>query len=352
MSNDDILILTGQEIATLLSGRELEIVQAVRMAYRVHAEEKSSLPHSTFLRFPHNEKDRIIALPAYLGDGFSIAGVKWISSFTGNVSKGMDRASAVLILNSTQTGRPETIMEGSIISAKRTAASAALAASTLLSGRKVTSVGMLGCGPINFETARFLSVVCPGLKKLIIYDLNSERANQFASFCRNMFEEIVVAQDPRDVLKNNSLTAFATTAIKPHIFDLADCAPGTIILHTSLRDLSAEAILTCDNVVDDVDHVSRAQTSIHLAEQLVGNRSFIRCTLGEILLGRAKARESDQAITVFSPFGLGILDMAVGKLACDLAMKENVGSTITSFLPMPWMETASEAGVAATAIHS
>ena len=63
MSNDDVLLLKGQDIATLLDGRELEIVEAVGRAYKVHAEEKSSLPHSTFLRFPDNEKDRIIALP-------------------------------------------------------------------------------------------------------------------------------------------------------------------------------------------------------------------------------------------------------------------------------------------------
>jgi N-[(2S)-2-amino-2-carboxyethyl]-L-glutamate dehydrogenase len=347
MSNDDILILTGEEVATLLSGRELEIVEAVRMAYKVHAEEKSSLPHSTFLRFPDNEKDRIIALPAYLGDGFSVAGIKWISSFTGNVSKGMDRASAVLILNSTETGRPETIMEGSIVSAKRTAASAALAAHTLLSGRELTSVGMLGCGPINYETAQFLRVVCPELKKLMLFDLDTDRANQFRMFCQDMFEEIVVAKDYRDVLRSNLLTAFATTASKPHIFDLEDCAPGSIILHTSLRDISAEVILSCDNVVDDVDHVSRAQTSIHLGEQLAGDRSFIRCTLGDILLGRAKPRESNEAITIFSPFGLGVLDMAVGKLACDLGAKENVGATITSFLPIPWMEKAARSAVPA-----
>jgi N-[(2S)-2-amino-2-carboxyethyl]-L-glutamate dehydrogenase len=338
MSNDDVLLLTGQDIATLLDGRELEIVEAAKMAYRAHAEGKSSLPHSTFLRFPDNDKNRIMALPAYLGDGFGVAGIKWISSFTPNLSKGMDRASAVLILNSTETGRPEAIMEGSIISAKRTAASAALAAHTLLAGREVASAGLVGCGLINCETARFLRAVCPGLKRLQLFDLDADRARQFKDICEEMFDEIVIAEEPRALFRNNSLIAFATTAIKPHVFDLSDCAPGSVVLHTSLRDLSAEVILSCENVVDDVDHVSRAQTSIHLAEQYLGNRSFIRCTLGEILLGRAAATGSTNKITVFSPFGLGILDMAVAKLARDLARKENRGTTINSFLPPSWTE--------------
>jgi N-[(2S)-2-amino-2-carboxyethyl]-L-glutamate dehydrogenase len=346
MSNDDVLLLKGQDIATLLDGRELEIVEAARMAYRVHAEGKSSLPQSTFLRFPDDDKNRIIALPAYLGDGFGVAGIKWISSFTRNLSKGMDRASAVLILNSTETGRPEAIMEGSVISAKRTAASAALAAHTLLAGREVASAGLLGCGLINYETARFLRALCPGLKRLHLFDLDADRAQQFKGICEELFEEIVVAGEPRTVFKNNPLIAFATTAIKPHVFDLSDCASGSIVLHTSLRDLAAEVILSCENVVDDVEHVSRAQTSIHLAEQLAGTRSFIRGTLGDILLGRTKL-ESTNKITVFSPFGLGILDLAVAKLVRDLALKENRGTTISSFLPASWIENGKKTGVSA-----
>lgn len=343
MSNDDILLLKGQEIASLLSGRELEIVDAVSRAYKVHAQGKSSLPHSTFLRFPDNDKNRIIALPAYLGDGFEVAGVKWISSFTGNLSKGMDRASAVLILNSTETGRPEAIMEASVISAKRTAASAALAAQALLSGREVQSVGMIGCGLINYETARFLRALFPGLKRLEIFDLSVDRARQFGNLCEEMFAEMVVAEAPQAIFRNNSLITFATTAIQPHVFDLSACAPGSVVLHTSLRDLAPEVILSCDNVVDDVDHVSRAQTSIHLAEQLSGDRSFIRCTLGDILLGRSPAVEDPAAITVFSPFGLGILDLAVGKLARDLSIEENRGAPINSFLPISWIENGKKA---------
>ena len=74
MSTDDILLLKGNDIGAVLKGREHEIVNVVARAYEAHASGNSSLPHSTFLSFPDDQKNRIIALPAYLGDGFSVAG--------------------------------------------------------------------------------------------------------------------------------------------------------------------------------------------------------------------------------------------------------------------------------------
>jgi N-[(2S)-2-amino-2-carboxyethyl]-L-glutamate dehydrogenase len=340
MNNGDIFVLKGDEIASLLEGKELEIVEVVRRAYTAHTAGKSSLPHSMLLNFPGDDVNRIIALPAFLGDGFGIAGIKWVSSFIGNLRRGMDRASAVMILNSTTTGRPEAILEGSIISAKRTAASAALAAETLLDGRELTSLGMAGCGFINFETARFIHALFPQLKKLKIFDLDAQRAAQFKQKCVGMFDEVEVAADIRAVLEESSVVALATTALKPHINDLSGCRPGAIILHTSLRDITAEAMLLCDNVVDDADHACRAQTSLHLAEQLVGHRDFIRASLGEILLGQVPATTTAANIQIFSPFGLGILDIALGKFLCELGPQRNAGTIVDSFLPSSWVARA------------
>src|SRR5262245_2704325 len=335
MREGSFLVLTGADTESLLEGQEPRLIEIVRAAYETHGRGETSLPHSTFLRFPRDQANRIIALPAYLAGEFGGAGMKWISSFPGNVERGLDRASAVVILNSMATGRPTVMMEGSIISAKRTAASAALAARTLHPDGNVESVGVIGCGRINLEIQRFLLSQFPSIQRLHLYDLMPGRAEQFARTCREQFPSVAVeaAPDVTSVLRAASLIALATTAARPHIGDVSGLAPGSTILHVSLRDLAPDVILGCDNVVDDVDHVCRAETSVHLAEQLSGNRDFIRCTLGDITRGRVAARRDDRSITVFSPFGLGILDVAVGNFVLRRAVREGKGVAIDGFFP-------------------
>jgi N-[(2S)-2-amino-2-carboxyethyl]-L-glutamate dehydrogenase len=335
--NDRVLILRGEEIISLLTGRESELMEKARTAYETHSRAASSLPHSVFLTFPGQPRNRIIALPAYLGDDFEIAGMKWVASFPQNLESGMDRASAVMILNSAQTGRPRAILEGSIISAKRTAASAALAARHLVHG-EVNGAGMIGCGLINFEIARFLLTQFATLNTFYIYDKTPADAARFAEKCRALSErvEVVLKEDAESVLESSALISIATTAIEPFIESLDACQPGSAILHISLRDLTPQVILKCVNVVDDIDHVCRARTSVHLAEQLVGHRDFIKCALADITSGTVPWPESREQITVFSPFGLGVLDLAVGKYVYELARKRNVGTIIDNFLPPHW----------------
>lgn len=340
MPDDNFWILTGGEVASFLSDNELDVVETVAKAYLAHHRGNSSLPHSTFLRFPGDDRNRIIALPAYLGDGFDLAGMKWVSSFPGNLALGIERASAVVILNSPETGRPLALFEGSLISAHRTAASAALAARTLLGGAMPPSpsLGLIGTGVINREIARYVTRLLPGIRRFVLFDLDSERAAAFAGKLRRQWPdaEAAVAPSLASLLEECSLVSYATTAIRPHVGDLSHAPAGAVHLHVSLRDLTPEVILACDNVVDDADHVCRAQTSVHLAEQLTGSRQFIRCSLGEILEGTAPPKKDDGAITVFSPFGLGILDLAVAKLVFDRALAAGTaGTAIHSFFPVP-----------------
>jgi 2,3-diaminopropionate biosynthesis protein SbnB len=339
MNDGDILLLKGEEIIDLLTGRELELMDVVRQAYVSHARGDSSLPHSQFLSFAGEPLNRIIALPAFLGDRFNLAGLKWVASFPANREKGFDRASAVLILNSPHTGRPLSILEGSIISAKRTAASGALAARCLNYGVELTHASFVGCGFINFEMARFLLASFPSLNQFYIYDNEAKNAQLFKEKCRELSDnvEVTCLADVNEVLSRGGLISFATTAVKPFIEALDNCPQGSTILDISLRDFTPEAILSCDNVVDDVDHVCRAQTSVHLTAQLVGNSDFINFTLADLLAAKVAGRPSEKTV-VFSPFGLGVLDLAVGKLVYELALERRHGTVISSFLPLVWTE--------------
>lgn len=150
--------------------------------------------------------------------------------------------------------------------------------------------------------------------------------------------EVRLTPDAETVLKNCPLTALATTATTPHIRDLSHTPPHGTILHVSLRNLTPKVILASDNTIDNTDHICRAQTSVHLAEQLTGNRDFIRSILGDILLERAGGRSGVNTTTIFSPFGLGILDLAVAHFLFGQALRQGLGTVINSFFPAAWTE--------------
>jgi 2,3-diaminopropionate biosynthesis protein SbnB len=346
---DRLRLLTGAEVDALLAGRECEILRRVRLAYEAHANGQVELPKSVFLRLPGDGRNRIIALPAYLADDCDgLAGIKWISSVPMNCGVGLDRASAVVVLNSPSTGRPIAVMEGSIISAKRTAASAVLAARTLLKGRSPSAIGVIGCGAINFEILRFLGTAIHGFKSIHVFDTRQDQSSWFRNIFSRMLPgmAVVCAPDAETVFGNASLVSIATTATQPHLFSLP-CSPGTVVLHVSLRDIAPQSLQSCINVVDDIDHVCQHQTSLHLLEGITGKREFIRCTLGDLLVGRVSLSEESSSVKVFSPFGMGICDLAVARLAYEAALSREAGTETESFFPVGWMERAERIATAA-----
>ncbi|MER6285035.1 2,3-diaminopropionate biosynthesis protein SbnB [Streptomyces sviceus] len=331
-----MLILRRTDVTDVLSGRETEIIDLVADTYRLHDEGRTSLPHSTFLRFPeeHHARDRIIGLPAYRGGERPAAGMKWIASFPGNVAAGTERASAAVLLNSLDHGRPVALVEGAVVSAKRTAASAALAAAELTAERPPASVLLVGCGVINLEILRFLAAALPGLTEAALYDTDPARAEEFAARCQEAAPAVKAhaVTDLAAALGEHRLVSLATTAATPHL-DLTACGPDTTVLHVSLRDLTAETILGAVNVVDDTDHVCRERTSLDLAQQAAGNRDFVAAEIGALLRGRATLERTPERPVVYSPFGLGVLDIALAEYVREEAGRRGLGVRVDDFLP-------------------
>jgi ornithine cyclodeaminase len=328
-------VIPGAQVRRVLAGHEKQIVELVEATYRLHGAGDSVNPPSYFLRFPDRPASRIIALPASIGGELRVDGLKWISSFPENVAAGLPRASAVLILNDHDTGYPFACLESSIISATRTAASAALAADWLSRGRggkRPARIGFFGVGLIARYIHTFLAATGWSFDEIGVHDLSAGSAAGFRGYLEQSAAQQSAAQQSgtqesgtggritvhdraEDLIRSSDLVVFATVAGQPHVREVSWFEHNPLVLHVSLRDLAPEILLASANVVDDVEHCPKASTSPHLAEQLTGNRDFLLGTLDDVIAGRVTL-PADRPV-VFSPFGLGVLDLAVGKYVYD-----------------------------------
>ena len=150
-----------------------------------------------------------------------------------------------------------------------------------------------------------------------MHDLSAGSAAGFRGYLEQAGADsrVTVHGSAEQLIRSSDLVVFATVAGQPHVTDPSWFSHNPLVLHVSLRDLAPEILLASANFVDDIDHCLKANTSPHLAEQLTGSRDFLDGTLNDVMAGRVTV-PTDRPV-VFSPFGLGVLDLAVGKYVYD-----------------------------------
>jgi 2,3-diaminopropionate biosynthesis protein SbnB len=324
----DFHLVPGPAVHEILRGHRADVIDLVRDAYLTHEAGDTVNPDSYFLRFPGKPDSRIIALPAFLGGPAQVAGIKWISSFPANTQEGMPRASAVLVLNDYRTGYPVACLEAATISSARTAASAALAATTLRPGGYAgTRIAVVGAGVIARNVVEYLDAAGCRPDSYLVHDLHEPSGAALVNHLRDELghragftAELAEALDADTVV-------FTTTVGRPYV--TTEFKPGQLVLNLSLRDLSPETILAAANIFDDVEHCMKADTSPHLAEQATGGREFVTGTLAGVLTGAVQV-PGDRPV-VFSPFGLGVLDLAVGHFVHERARAAGTAITVPDF---------------------
>src|SRR5207344_333945 len=268
-------VVPGSTVKRVIDDNKKQVFDAVEAAYRLHGSGNALNPDSYFLRYPDKPSARIIALPAHLGGEVQKSGIKWISSFPENRASNLARASAVLILNDATTGYPLACIEASLISATRTAASAALAAEHISPNPFEGTLGIVGTGVIARTTFEWLRFRNWKFRKISLFDADRKEAEQFSRWLREQHNLQADIQDRLEgALSDSSLILFTTTASKPYLADDTLLKHAPTVLHLSLRDICVNLILASQNIADDVDHCLKAGTSLHLAEIATGNRNF------------------------------------------------------------------------------
>lgn len=326
---DDITVINAQLVNEVINQDKQQIMSIVKQTYLNFQQGACINPGSFFLRFPDSDRNRIIGLAAsnVMGEN-QISGIKWVASYPDNLRNNLPRASASIILNDYMTGRVKAFIEGSSISASRTAASAALAAQLLVSNKKKKHIlFFVGCGVIARTILDFMYATDINIDSILVYDLNVSTADKFKRYITETYQlKAQIAANINDGLNQADMMTFATTEIKPFV-SMQDIAPNTlkdkIILGISLRDLCPDVIIEANNILDDVDHCLQANTSVHLTEQKYKNRQFINGNICDLINGSIVLHPNKP--TIFSPFGMGVLDLNVAKYVYDYIKNKGLG---------------------------
>jgi N-[(2S)-2-amino-2-carboxyethyl]-L-glutamate dehydrogenase len=325
-------IVDASLVSNWLQSNFKHLFELTKKTYLDHADGIAINPASYFLRFSDDERNRIIALPATLETNDPVSGIKWISSFPDNIHKGLDRASALIIINDRHTGYPVACLEGSQISAARTAASAAIGASYLhrVPGY-IHTLAIVGCGLISKTSLDILFALGWEINQVLLCDTDAGRSLQFCgkyAATKTVFRTVSLEK----ALRQSDMVLFATSATVPYVLDPEWLAHAPTILHMSLRDLGTQVILSAQNVADDVDHCLKNQTSLHLTYQETGNKTFMAGGVAELIRGCITPMFDRPRI--YSPFGLGVLDLAVAQ---QILRDQPNAIKVDNFFPVPYV---------------
>ena len=133
--------------------------------------------HTHVIAGQHGAAGTMLIMPAWQADAY--LGVKTICIFPGNAEAGLPGLHSTYVLYDARTGVPLAHIDGNELTARRTAAAAALAAS-YLAAPQAQALTIIGAGRVASVLAQAYRLVRP-IRRVRIWNRNPERARALAA---------------------------------------------------------------------------------------------------------------------------------------------------------------------------
>jgi 2,3-diaminopropionate biosynthesis protein SbnB len=312
-----------EEIGTDWEG----IISVIRDSVRIMNRGDYSQPLKPYLRYKDN-RNRIIAMPAYIGGNIGLSGIKWISSFPSNIEHNLPRAHSVTILNEENTGKPICTINSNLISAIRTAAVSGLMIMEFLKVKDISKkirLGIIGFGPIGRTHLKMIGSLFPErIERVDLFDLKGISGKSINS---PMDDKINISDSWEECYCNADIFITCTVAEKPYV----DKVPrkGSLQLNVSLRDFRPETRKYMDIiVVDDWDEICRQNTDIENMHKLEGLQKEDTLSVSDIICKDSLKHIDKESTVMFNPMGMAVFDIAVGAYYFNKALSGNVGISV------------------------
>ena len=282
-------------------------LEAVRDAFVAYARGEWTMPPKVYV--PAYPEGDFRAMPA-LGAGHAL--LKWVTSFPGNPAQGLPTVTGLVLLSDASNGMLKAVLDAGAVTALRTGAAAVLAAEAL--GRSdAETAAVIGAG-VNGEAAA-RTFVARG-RRVELWDIDRTRAEEVAE---RVGAEVAAGRE-------EALAADLLVTVTPGrqvVLDEGSLLRGQ---HASLMGADGPgkaeiAVAELERVqvfCDDWEQASHNGDLVHAVEAGVLARDDVS-QLGDVLIGTAEGRKSDDDITVFDSTGLAIQDLAIALAALERA---------------------------------
>lgn len=309
---------------------------------------------SEFPNMPKNGPDRrFMAMPAYVGGKYDIAGMKWYGSNVENREKGLPRSILMVMLNDKDTGAPKTLMSANLLSSYRTAGIPGVGVKNL-AVKDAKVLGIVGPGVINNTTIETFAALRPTLDTLKIKGRGQASIDRCIAYVKEkcpQFKNIIVCDTLEECVRDSDILSFASSTSlnqgrETYLHVEEDwIKPGALFCVPGCCDFTDEYIcsgkpkLVVDNIklyeawAEEYSYPTYNTIYIpgSLFLDLVHDNKLEKSKihdLGAILNGKLPGRESDDQVIIYSVGGMPVEDVAWGKEIYDYAIEHSIGTKL------------------------
>jgi alanine dehydrogenase len=247
-------------------------------------------------------------------------GVKLVTAYHENPARGLPGHQALICLFDPETGTPLAVMDGTHITALRTAGGATLSAQ-LLARPEAQTLAIIGGGVQAISHAHLLPLV-RDITEIRVWSRSPESAERVAAVATR--SQVVATAEM--AVRNADIVCLCTSAPEPTV-RAEWIVPGTHVtsvgFHPPGGELDPALIERGRLFVESYDAFLPPPAG---CAELQGIDREIGTELGEVILGTRPGRESADEITIYKSMGHAMEDVVTANLVYQAALAEGAGT--------------------------
>ncbi|HEU4344295.1 MAG TPA: ornithine cyclodeaminase family protein [Candidatus Binatia bacterium] len=323
-----MLVLSEREVQSLIEIPQL--IAALEQAHVQYSTGKAVMPVRLVVPLPQIQ-GRITSMPGYLEENKAL-GMKVVTFFQNNPQQHLPAILATILLFSAETGKIMAVMDGSYITAIRTACASAMA-TQVLANPDTQVLGILGAG---VQAKAHIEALCRVRKptQVKVYSPSGTSGSNVKKELESTIGvPIEVAVSAEAAVREADVIVTVTSAKDPvlrldwlkrgaHLNAVGSHRPDS-------REIDGATLAGSKLVVDSREAIRAECGDILLA--IKENRiseTDIHAEIGEVLAGIRPGRTNENEITLYKSVGIAVQDVATAHLVYQKALETNVGTNV------------------------